>query len=162
MKTQCVKKQTKKLLWYQQLGHPCDKHLQDASEAMNGVPNFTSTTSVLDSCPTCIWAKQTKARKQPDAPETDQKPSKFNSHTTKRAPHPKPNSRKGMFLGNVPCTTRNMLWHNPETTRVKAATHARFDEGFNDIPITKVSPNVVHLQQTNETSHLLLSWNICP
>lgn len=59
-----------------------------------------------------------------------------------------PNSRKGIFLGYLPDTTSNILWYDPETSRVKIAKHARFDEGMNDLPITDVPPNVVHLQRT--------------
>ena len=60
-----------------------------------------------------------------------------------------PNSRKGIFLGYVPYTTRNILWYDPETTRVKIATHAQFDEGFNDLSTDQVPPNVIHLQRAN-------------
>ena len=55
------------------------------------MPTFTSMTSVLDTCPACICAKQTKAGKQPTAEALRQKQSKdnvSNSHTTKHALHP--------------------------------------------------------------------------
>lgn len=45
-------------------------------------------------------------------------------------------------------------WYDPKTTRVKIATHACFDEGFNDLPGDKVNPNVVHLQRTNDNQPL--------
>ena len=61
-----------------------------------------------------------------------------------------PNSRKGIFLGYVPYTTRNILWYDPATTRVKIATHARFDEGMNDLPVTEIPPNVQHLSRTDD------------
>ena len=35
-----------------------------------------------------------------------------------------PNSRKGIFLGYVPYTMRNILWFDPHTSRVKIANHA--------------------------------------
>ena len=58
-----------------------------------------------------------------------------------------PNSRKGIFLGYIPNTTKNILWYDVETTRVKIARHARFDEGMNDLPLDALPPNVVHLQR---------------
>ena len=45
----------------------------------------------------------------------------------------------------VPHTTRNILWYDLETTRIKIATHARFDEGMNDLPVVDMPPNVRHL-----------------
>ena len=60
-----------------------------------------------------------------------------------------PNSRKGIFLGYVPYTMRNMLWFDPETSRVKIANHARYDEGYNDLPASQIPPNVIHLQRTD-------------
>lgn len=60
----------------------------------------------------------------------------------------RPNSRKGIFLGFLPRTTTNILWYDPETSRVKIAKHARFDEGMNDLPPDGIPPNVVHLQRT--------------
>ena len=60
----------------------------------------------------------------------------------------KPNARKGIFLGFLPSTTRNITWFDPETDRVKIATHVRFDEGMNDIPMDATPPNVQHLQRS--------------
>ena len=60
------------------------------------------------------------------------------------------NSRKGIFLGFVPYTTRNILWYDIDTTRVKIASHARFDEGMNDLPFDDLPPNVLHLQRTDD------------
>ena len=62
----------------------------------------------------------------------------------------KPNLQKGIFLGYVPHTTQNMLWYNRETSRIKIVTHAHFDEGMNDLPITDMPPNVVHLVRTDD------------
>ena len=67
-----------------------------------------------------------------------------------------PNSRKGLFLRYFPYTTRNILWYNPSTHRVKIATHARFDKGYNDIHLNKVPLNVVHLHRTEEKSTPLI------
>jgi hypothetical protein len=58
------------------------------------------------------------------------------------------NSRKGIFLGYLRHTTKNILWYDPETDRVKIARHARFDEGMNDLPVADIPPNVAHLQRT--------------
>ena len=88
----CTKKQTEKSPWHQRLGHPCDKHLCNASKAINGVPKFMSIASALDACPTCVRSKQTKARKQPDntakSDTNSSKPGTVNPHSTKRALHP--------------------------------------------------------------------------
>ena len=46
-----------------------------------------------------------------------------------------PNSRKGIFLGFLPNTTKNIIWYDCESTRIKIAKHARFDEGMNDLPL---------------------------
>lgn len=62
----------------------------------------------------------------------------------------KPNARKGIFLGFIPNTTRNIIWFDEETHKIKSASHARFDEGMNDLPLTSLPPNVVHLQRTND------------
>ena len=58
-----------------------------------------------------------------------------------------PNAKKGIFLGFVPYTTRNIFWFDPSTSRVKIATHARFDEGMNDLPSKDTPPNVLHLER---------------
>jgi len=59
-----------------------------------------------------------------------------------------PNSRKGIFLGFIPNTDKNIIWYDTETHVVKIAKHVRFDEGMNDLPPDLVPPNVVHLQHT--------------
>ena len=56
-----IKKHTEKLLWHLL----CDKYLYKASQSIKGLPQFKLTTSILDTCPTCIRAKQTKAHQQP-------------------------------------------------------------------------------------------------
>ena len=55
-----IKAKTEKLLWHQRLGHPCNKYLYNAHKFITGVPKFDCQTPVLDQCPTCIQAKQTK------------------------------------------------------------------------------------------------------
>jgi hypothetical protein len=52
------------------------------------------------------------------------------------------NSRKGIFLGYVPGTTKNILWYDVETHLTKIAKHAQFDEGMNDLPADAIPPNV--------------------
>ena len=44
---------------------------------------------------------------------------------------------------------QNILWFDPETSRVKIANHARYDEGYNDLPSSQIPPNVIHLQRTD-------------
>ena len=62
----------------------------------------------------------------------------------------KPNSQKGVFLAYVPHTTQNILLYDLETSRIKIATHAQFDEGMNDLPVTNIPPNVAHLIQADD------------
>jgi hypothetical protein len=56
-------------------------------------------------------------------------------------------ARKGIFLGYLEHTLKNIMWYDLETKRVKIAFHARFDEGMNDLPALLVPPNVQHLQR---------------
>ena len=56
-------------------------------------------------------------------------------------------ARKGIFLGYLPNTTKNILWFDVESKRVKIAFHARFDEGMNDLPLADIPPNVQHLKR---------------
>ena len=59
-------------------------------------------------------------------------------------------SRKGLFLGFLPNTTKNIIWYDPETSRIKLAKHARFDEGMNDLPFDEIPPNVQHLMRSKQ------------
>ena len=58
-----------------------------------------------------------------------------------------PNSKKGIFLGFAPYTTRNILWYDVSTSRVKIATHTWFDEGMIDLPIDAILQNIQYLQR---------------
>ena len=60
------------------------------------------------------------------------------------------NSRRGLFIGYLPNTTKNIMWYDPETNRVKIAKHARFDEGMNDLPFESIPPNVQHLTRVRQ------------
>ena len=57
------------------------------------------------------------------------------------------NAKKGIFLGFAPRTTRNILWYNPLTSKVSISKHARFDEGFSDLPLELLPPNAIHLNK---------------
>ena len=70
----------------------------------------------------------------------------------KRTAKLKPNSCRSTFLGCVLNATQNILWCNPEIPRVKIATHVCFDKGFNDLLVTDVPPDVVHLQRTDDNN----------
>ena len=59
-------------------------------------------------------------------------------------------SRRGIFLGFLPNTTTNIIWYDMETSRVKIAKHARFDEGMNDLPFDSIPPNVHHLVRSRQ------------
>jgi len=83
-----------------------------------------------------------------------------------------PNSRKGIFLGLIPNTDKNIIWYHTKTHVVKIAKHVRFDEGMNDLPPDLVPPNVVHLQrkqngeplpaETEETSVNQFTFHLNP
>jgi hypothetical protein len=55
-----IKAATERLLWHQRLGHPSDYYLYNAHKHVKGVPKFKHMDPILDKCPTCIQAKQTK------------------------------------------------------------------------------------------------------
>ncbi|KAG7341265.1 GAG-pre-integrase domain containing protein [Nitzschia inconspicua] len=263
-----IRATAERLLWHQRLGHPSDHYLYHAHEHITGVPRFRHFDPILEQCPTCIRAKQTKesagthstrTATQPfqglsidfsfagvrskdverkkdftglngetcwilfgyavcptgaDAsnqngpverahltvanalramllgagldprfwpyafhhflritnatPSRDQVKSPFEILSGKkedftgfrtfgcrvwvRPPGRRrskllPNARKGIFLGFLPNTTKNILWYNVDTDQVKIAKHARFDEGLNDLPFGALPPNVQHLQR---------------
>ena len=56
------------------------------------------------------------------------------------------NSRKGLFFGFLPDTTKNIFHYNQESNRIKKACHFHFDEGFNDFFLQQQPPNVINLQ----------------
>jgi hypothetical protein len=56
----------------------------------------------------------------------------------------------GIFLGYVPHTTRNILWYDVESERMKIASHCVFDEGFNDVPVKTLPPNVEHILRSTD------------
>jgi len=45
---------------------------------------------------------------------------------------------------------KNVVWCDPLTDRVKCGYHVRFDEGFNDLPLAKLPPNVVLMDWCKE------------
>ena len=57
----------------------------------------------------------------------------------------KDDTQQGIFLGYVPHTDRLFTWYDEGTHQVKIATHAMFDEGFNDLPINTLPPNCQHI-----------------
>jgi hypothetical protein len=65
-----------------------------------------------------------------------------------------PNARAGRFLGFLPGTTRNAMWYDEITQRVKIAKHLRFDEGMSDLPVDALPPNVQHLTRVNNGDRL--------
>ena len=65
----------------------------------------------------------------------------------KRSAKFKHNIVKGIFLGFIPRTTRNILWYNCETGNVGPASHVTFDEGMNDLPFKMLPPNQHDLER---------------
>ena len=53
-------------------------------------------------------------------------------------------ARQGIFLSYVPHTDKLFVWYDENSERVKIAIHAKFDEGFNDLPIDNLPPNCQH------------------
>ena len=62
----------------------------------------------------------------------------------------KDKSRKGIFLGYLPHTVRNVIYYNEDSMRVKIANHCRFDEGYNDLPAESLPPNAKHILRIND------------
>lgn len=59
-------------------------------------------------------------------------------------------AKEGIFLGFSPRTTRNILWYNPLRSKVSIAKHARFDEGFSNVPLEILPLNVIHLNKAGK------------
>jgi len=69
-----IKTSTKRLLWHQRLCHPSDYYLYNAHKHVDGVPSFQHMDRILDVCPTCIRAKQTKEPAGPNTTRTATQP----------------------------------------------------------------------------------------
>jgi len=59
-------------------------------------------------------------------------------------------TKKGIFLGYRTNALKNVVWYDPLTDRVKYGYHIRFDEGFNDLPLAQLPPNVVLMDRRKE------------
>ena len=46
--------------------------------------------------------------------------------------------------------SRDVLWCNTETSKIKIVTHACFDEVMNNLPVTNLPPNITHLRQHDD------------
>jgi hypothetical protein len=84
-------------------------------------PNFSN----LQMFGCCVWVKPSGSRR-----------GKLSNH-----------ARKGLLLGYLPATLKNILWYDVETHQVKIAFHVRFDEGMNDLPHSAIPLNVQHLHR---------------
>jgi hypothetical protein len=51
-----------------------------------------------------------------------------------------------------PAPPNPVQWYDPATSRIKIAYHCKFDEGFSDLPLKKLPPNVLHLQRMQQGS----------
>jgi hypothetical protein len=67
--------------------------------------------------------------------------------TTARTAKSTNHSVPGIYLGPLEYTLKNIQWYDPATQRVKIAYHCRFDEGFSDLALDQLPPNVQHLQR---------------
>ena len=57
------------------------------------------------------------------------------------------NAQKGIFLGYLPSTMKNIIWYDTTTKKIKIAYHVRFDEANSDLSTSDLSPNIQHLQR---------------
>ena len=83
-----TKKATEKVLWHQRLGHPCDEYLFNTHKCIKGVPKLSTISSVLNICPTCVWAKQTLAQQQEQGKGAHPITSTVTTHSIKKAQRP--------------------------------------------------------------------------
>ena len=68
---------------------------------------------------------------------------------------------KGTFPGCTPMITRNLLWHDWQTNKVKIATHGRCDGGLPDPPLEQQLPPNVNCLLMSEEKELTVSPG-CP
>ena len=66
----------------------------------------------------------------------------------------KPNSHKGVFLWYIPHTTCNIPWYDTKIAKVKIPTHACFEEGMNNLPVTEMPKKVAHLVCMDDGQHV--------
>jgi len=59
-------------------------------------------------------------------------------------------TKKGIFLGHRTNTLKNVVWYDPLTDRVKHGYHVRFDKEFNDLPLSKLPPNIALMDRREE------------
>ena len=59
-------------------------------------------------------------------------------------------TKKGIFLGYRTNAPKNVVWYDPLTDRVKCGYHVLFDEGFNNLPLAQLPPNVVLMDRREE------------
>ena len=62
-----IRANTLRILWHQQLDHPCDEYLYSAHKFIDGVPEFKRRSNVLSRRSTYIKAKQTKMAPGPNS-----------------------------------------------------------------------------------------------
>ena len=58
-------------------------------------------------------------------------------------------ARKGIFLGYLDSTSRVIIFYDESSNRIKYATHAKFHEGFNDLPSDNLPPNCQQILRQN-------------
>lgn len=63
-------------------------------------------------------------------------------------------ARKGIFLGFIPHTDRQILFWDCESHRVKVAIHCKFDEGMNDFPSDQLPLGFQQLTRVNSDEYL--------
>ena len=58
-------------------------------------------------------------------------------------------AQKGIFVGYAPILSRLIIWFDESSERVKFATHAKFDKGFNDLSADNLPPNCQQILRRN-------------
>jgi hypothetical protein len=73
--------------------------------------------------------------------------------TTPRSAKSANNSISSIYLGPLEYTLKFIqCWYHPATQRVKIAYHCKIDEGFSDLPMDELPPNVKHLHHMQNGS----------
>ena len=67
---------------------------------------------------------------------------------------------KVIFFGYDPHTTLNVLYYDVDSHRIKLASHVRFDEAMNYLPMADTPLNVQHLQRVNNGQLLPKEKNV--
>lgn len=63
----------------------------------------------------------------------------------------KQDAQQRIFVGYVPHTDHLILWYDEGSSQVKISTQAKFEEGFNNLPVDNLPLNYQQILQMNGT-----------